>query len=408
MSNAEIPIETRMQIIREKHALLPFILKENAIDCWLVFVRETSVNPDPVMDLIVGNDVVWISAFVFYTKGETFSKTAIVGNFDAPHEQQKGIWNKVIPYKEGISGSLTDLIGAINPKKIALNYAVDEISADGLSHGLYLKLSEILADKTDCFTSAEPIVRAIQGRKTQTELDLITRACEITEEINRQVSSQLSPGMSEVDIQQLFRQGMQKFGVKEAWQKESCPAIDAGPDKEFGHIGPSADSFTKHGHTLHNDFGVKFQGYCSDIQRMWFFGTEAEIPKELLHAFETVRQAILKAADAIKPGMTGYAVDQIAREFVKSQGYEEYAHALGHQVGRHVHDGGLILGPLWERYGDTPKGVVKEGNVFTLELNVKTQHYGTVSLEENVVITKDGCRFLVPPQKKIITVTEFH
>ena len=128
------------------------------------------------------------------------------------------------------------------------------------------------------------------------------------------------------------------------------------------------------------------------------------IPAELIHAFETVRIAILKAADFIKPGVKGYSVDEIAREYVKSRGYEEYAHALGHQVGTKAHDGGVILGPLWERYGDTPKGIVEVGNVFTLELHVKTKTYGVVSLEENIVITSRGCDFLVPPQDKFILI----
>ena len=73
--------------------------------------------------------------------------------------------------------------------------------------------------------------------------------------------------------------------------------------------------------------------------------------------------------------------------------------------GTQAHDGGVILGPLWERYGDTPKGLVEEGNVFTLELNVKTQNFGTVSLEENIIVTSEGCEYLVPPQKKFIFIT---
>jgi Xaa-Pro aminopeptidase len=46
--------------------------------------------------------------------------------------------------------------------------------------------------------------------------------------------------------------------------------------------------------------------------------------------------------------------------------------------------------------------LVEDGNVFTLELNVKTQNYGTVSLEENIIVTEEGCEYLVPPQEKFI------
>lgn len=403
MSQAKPPRETLLGIIKEKHNQIPSIMNEKKIGCWLTFIRETEANPDPVADLIIGGKVVWESAFIFNYQDGNFSKVAIVGNFDAPAEEEKEIWDKVIPYTEGIAEPLREYFNEINPKNIALNYSEDDVVSDGLSHGMFLKISSILGEKKDRFISAAPLIRAIRGRKTKTEIKLVTEACKLTEEINRNITSKLKVGLSEPEIQQMFHDEMDQFGVEEAWQRVSCPAVDAGPDKELGHVGPSPQYSTQKGHTLHNDFGIKLNGYCSDLQRMWFFGKEP--PAELIHAFETVRDAILKAAEFIKPGVTGHSVDNIAREYVKSRGYEEYKHALGHQVGTKAHDGGVILGPLWERYGDTPKGLVEESNIFTLELNVKTKNYGTVSLEENVVITRDGCEFLVPPQEKFILIT---
>lgn len=406
MSQANTPHDILIKIVKEKHKLLPTIMKEKGIDCWLIFVRETSVNPDPIMNQIIGGDIVWKSAFIFAFKGDKFTKTAIVGDFDAQAEEGKGIWDTVIPYKEGISVPLKELFREINPSKIALNYSEDSVVSDGLSHGMYLKLTSILSDKKDLFVSAYPIIQAIRGRKTKKEIELVTKACEITEEINRKMTKLIKIGMSETEIQKMFHKEMDKYGVIEAWQRISCPTIDTGPDKEFGHVNPLPNLKTKKGHTLHNDFGVKFNGYCSDLQRMWFFGSEDELPEELKQAFETIYNAISKAAESIKPGVTGFSIDKIARDYVKSQGYEEYAHAIGHQIGTNAHDGGVLLGPLWERYADIPKGIVEEGNIFTLELYVKTKNYGMVSLEENIVVTKDGCRFLVPRCGKFITIEE--
>jgi Xaa-Pro aminopeptidase len=85
-------------------------------------------------------------------------------------------------------------------------------------------------------------------------------------------------------------------------------------------------------------------------------------------------------------------------------GYEEYQHALGHQLGRLAHDGGTLLGPLWDRYGDSPNGIVEAGNVFTLELYVTAKNYGQVSLEEDILVTQSGCRFLSKPQKELICI----
>jgi Xaa-Pro aminopeptidase len=135
---------------------------------------------------------------------------------------------------------------------------------------------------------------------------------------------------------------------------------------------------------------------------MFFFGKPSEVPSEVQHAFETVRDAIQAASEFIEAGSVGHEVDSIARNHVLAQGYEEYQHALGHQIGRQAHDGGTILGPLWDRYGDTPKGAVEVGNAFTLELNVRTEEYGQVSLEEDIIITKKGCEFLSRPQMEIL------
>jgi len=379
-------------------------MKELGIDCYLVFVRETAAMADPVRDLIIGGDVVWDSAFIFHTHREKLTKIAIVGNFDADAERAKGIWTDVLPYTKEISETLQKAIRNLRPSKIAINYSVDDVMADGLTHGMFIKLQTILSSYKRKFESAEKLIGRIRGRKTKTELELIRNACLETETINRAVLPQIRPSMNEKEIQQAFYQEMDQRSVKESWQRISCPAIDVGPDKNFGHLGPIDTMKAKHGHTLHNDFGVQLEGYCSDIQRMAFFGPKESIPDELTHAFETVREAIRKAAEFIKPGVKGFEVDNVARNYVLSRGYSEYQHALGHQVGVRAHDGGVLLGPLWERYGDTPKGEIEENNIFTLELYVTTKNYGMVSLEEMIRVTGDGCEFIIPPQEAFITL----
>ena len=209
-------------------------------------------------------------------------------------------------------------------------------------------------------------------------------------------------GMSEAEIQLLFHEEVARRKLGFSWQRAGNPAIDAAKEKDFGHVFPQSTYFTQKGHTLHNDFGILYHGYGSDFQRMWFFGKKEDVPDELRRAMDTVVNAIQLAADSIKPGMQGYEIDKIAREYLVSQGYEEYKHGLGHQVGIMAHDGGCLLGPLWPRYGNMPKRVIKVGQVFTIEPNVKTKNHGMVSMEEMVVITPNGCEFLVKPRTDFI------
>jgi len=404
MSESKIPRDLHLRIAKEKHDLLPAIMEELDIDCWIVFARSTAAIPDPVMELIVVGDIVWKAAFIFSLKNGKFNKTAIVGNHDVINEEEKGIWDEVLGYVEGISELFKKFMDDLDPKKIAIDYSTDDVTSDGLTYGMYMILSDILADHKKKFMSAENIIQKLRGRKSKTEIELITKSCEMTKGIYERIGSQIKVGMVETEVQKMFHDEVAKLGVVTAWQAHSCPAVDAGPDKEIGHAGPKPDIKIKAGHTLHYDFGVKLHGYCSDIQRMYFFGKEEDIPEELIHAFETVHGAITRAAEFIKPGVKGFEVDKIARDYVIERGYEEYGHALGHQVGTKTHDGGTLLGPLWERYRDIPKGVVEENMIYTLELNVKTKNYGYVSIEEDIVITKEGCKFLIPRQEKFITI----
>jgi len=378
------------------------LLKELDIDAWLVWVRETSQISDPVLEIIFGGDVVWQSAFLFTREGE---KLAIVGNFDAGGVEHQGLYDPVIPYTKGIKDDLISQLERINPSTIAINYSTNDVAADGLTVGMHMILKDYLKETpyVDRLISAENIIQKLRGRKSAEEIERVKKAVSITEEIYKTAEGFVKPGMTEIEIYNLFHQEMDKHGVTSAWNDDHNPAVDAGPTKQFGHAGP-IENKTKPGHLLHFDFGVRYKGYCSDIQRMFFFGKEKDIPEQIQTAFDTVRDAIIVSSKFIRPGVLGYEVDAIARDFVNEAGYEEYQHALGHQIGRHAHDGGGLLGPQWERYGETVKQLVEVGNIFTLELYVTTENYGQVSLEENILITRNGCEFLSNPQKKLICI----
>ncbi|TXT57516.1 MAG: putative peptidase [Candidatus Thorarchaeota archaeon] len=387
---------------KEKSKQVADILKELDIDMWLVWVRETSQVADPVLELVLGADLVWESALMYTKEGE---RKAIVGTFDADGIRPLEVFDEIMTYDKGISSLLRDEIEKVEPSSIAINYSRDNVAADGLTVGMYEILKDYLEDTPyqKRLISAEDVITRLRGRKTTTELERIKRAIDITEKIYDYAKKFLRVGISELYIYDMFHQQMEKYDVENAWSEDHNPAVDAGPNKPFGHSGPT-DNLTKSGHLLHFDFGVKYQGYCSDLQRMFFFGAPETVPEEVTEAFVTVRDAIQTAAEYIKPGLKGYEVDAIARDYVMERGYEEYKHALGHQVGRKAHDGGALLGPLWERYGDLPKQKIEVGNVFTLELYVTTSNHGQVSLEENILITRDGCEFLSRPQTELICI----
>lgn len=380
------------------------ILKELDMDTWLVWVRETTQIADPVLSLILGIDLVWQSALIFTKSGK---RVAIVGNLDAEGVRSIEIFHEVIPYTKSIRDTLRQQLEQLKPKQLALNFSRNDIAADGLTYGMFNLLTEYLQGTpySNQFISAEALTTRLRGRKVPEEITRIQKAIEITEQIFKEAGKYLSVGQTELEISRFFHQRMKQYDVAFAWGIDHNPAVDAGPNKQFGHVGPTQNK-TQKGQLLHFDFGVQYKSYCSDLQRMFFFGSKDEIPSEVQTAFETVRDAIRIASTFIKPGIKGYEADEIARSYVQERGYKEYQHALGHQIGQKAHDGGTLLGPLWDRYGSSPEGVVEEGNVFTLELYVTTKDYGQVSLEENILVTKKGCQFLSTPQTELLCISK--
>jgi Xaa-Pro aminopeptidase len=392
-----------MSLLQEKATQAIEILRETDIDLWLTFVRETSGVRDPVLDFLIGpNDLTWGSALMFTKSGE---RIAIVGNLEKDAVKRMGVFETVLGYDEGIRGILLETLQRLNPGELAVNTSPNNVHADGLTHAMYEMLAGYLSGSpfADRLVSAEPVINALRGRKTQTELDRIRKVVAITDEIYRKTFDHVRVGMSEKEVAAYMHAQIAEAGVGFAWPRESNPAVNSGPDSPVGHSGPT-DIRVQRGHILHFDFGVKYDEYCSDIQRVAYILREGETdaPPEVRRGFDTVRRAIEDARAAMRPGVQGVEIDTIARRIVTEAGYPDYKHALGHQLGRVAHDGGALLGPLWEKYGDSPRLQIEAGQVYTIEPSLVVPGYGVIGLEEDVVMTTMGAEYLGTPQTELV------
>ncbi|MDQ2682264.1 MAG: Xaa-Pro peptidase family protein [Chloroflexota bacterium] len=380
----------RHALVAEKHAQARQLMREQGVDLWLTFQREGS---DVLLPYVLGvKEVVSQSALMLFADGPS---VAIVMDYDATVVE--GVFDQVIAYRDSWREPLLHVLNERKPERIAINYDRDDDGIDGLTHGQFLLLTEALATTglDSKVESASPITSLVRQIKTPAEVERMRRACEITIHLFGDVTSILKPGMTELDIYEYLHDQMKAYNVSASWDPAYCPGV-VSSKRSAGHT-PPTQNVLEPGDCLLVDLGVIHEGYASDLMRTWYVRKpgETSAPPEIQKNFDTVRDAIQIAADALRPGVTGVEVDTAARSLVERNGYQ-FFHATGHQVGTRAHDGGLLLGPDNARYGHRSRGTVREGMTFTIEPVV-----GPIGIEENVVVTADGCSYLVPPQREI-------
>lgn len=392
-----------MSLIQEKIAQAKSIVQELDVDCWLTFVRETALNGDPTLAYLIESGLTWHSALIV-TRREAI---AIVGAYDKAAIADLRAYDRIEGYVKDFREPLQRVLQAIQPKAIAVNYSVGSEVCDGLTHGMFLALAETLQPigMANRLVSAEGIISALRQRKTPREIAAMKEAIRLTLQIYDEVRKEIRPGTTEKVLADFMARRVKELGVDPAWDAATCPSVFTGPDTAGAHYGPT-DRVVQEGHVLNMDFGVRVDGYCSDLQRTFYVkrAGETEAPESVRKGFATIRKSVEDGRKAMRPGVQGLLADTASRKAVTDAGYEEFPHAVGHQVGRFAHDGTALLGPLWEKYTTKPLQLLEEGMVFTIEPRLMVPGYGVVTIEEMVQVTSTGAEYISAPQTELYLV----
>ncbi|WP_432665228.1 Xaa-Pro peptidase family protein [Wukongibacter baidiensis] len=224
--------------------------------------------------------------------------------------------------------------------------------------------------------------------KEQDEIDEIRKAAEIADKAFEYICGVIKPGITEWEVALELESFMKKKGATAT----SFDSIVASGIRSSMPHGVASHKVIEDGDFVTLDFGCVYNGYCSDMTRTIVVGKASEKQKEIYNVVLEAQEAALKA---IKPGITGYDADKVARDIITEKGYGEYfGHGLGHGVGLEVHESPR-LSPLG-------KDVLEPNMVVTDEPGVYLPDFAGVRIEDLIVVTENGCERLSKSPKHLI------
>ena len=240
--------------------------------------------------------------------------------------------------------------------------------------------------------------RELQRRravKTADEAGKMRAASRLNVEIWHDAQKMFRAGMTEREMAGVIRSLMFARGEGEAFDTIVCVGANAA---ECHHV-PDGTVWDGREPVL-VDMGVKLDGYCSDMTRNLVPGAgcaapgakKARVAPLYRKVYDLVLAANLAAIAAAKPGVTGKALDKVARDVIRRGGFGKcFGHSLGHGVGLEIHEA---------PYASTKSDwTLKPGMFVTIEPGIYLEGNLGVRIEDLVMITKTGCEVLTPSPK---------
>ena len=237
---------------------------------------------------------------------------------------------------------------------------------------------------------ANNLVESLRVSKTEEEIKLIKKACEITDQAMEYILDFIKPGAVERDLEILIKNKMIELGADSYWPRF---IVASGVRGAMPH-GMASDKVIKDGELVTFDIGCIYKGYSSDMTRTVAVG---EIDTKLKQIYDIVFEAQKRGVEAAKAGMTGKELDSVCRDYITGAGYGEYfKHGTGHSLGLDVHED-----PRVNQANDKP---LELGACVTIEPGIYISGLGGVRIEDDIILTEDGCIILNEFPKELITI----
>lgn len=286
-------------------------------------------------------------------------------------EECPGLEAYVRPPGEGMPKALALVLGRKTSGRLG-------IEAESLTLAERIRLTQTIPSWEPVPT--QNIVEDLRQIKDKSEIEAIRKAIDAAARGFQDIRRNLSPEQSEIDIRNDLEYRIRLHGAEE----KSFPSIIAfGPRAALPHAIPGPNRLAGNALFL-ADWGAVVGGYRSDLTRVLILAPKN---KKLRKIYDIVLKAQLAAIKAVKPGKTGEEIDAVARAIIKDAGFGRcFNHGLGHALGLEIHES--------PRFAIGHKTLIKSGMVLTVEPGVYLKDWGGIRIEDDVLVTRDGCEVL--------------
>jgi Xaa-Pro aminopeptidase len=235
------------------------------------------------------------------------------------------------------------------------------------------------------------LIRLIRSVKSPEEIKRLTRAAEINEQMAMESLALARPGKPVADLVQHYRARAAELGA------------------DFDHfifslrgLGISADTQyqLREDDVMLVDFGSTYGHYFSDSGTTLALG---EVPPVLLDKYQTMRLALEKGGQTMRPGTKASAIQAVMQDALKEKGIiASYPH--GHGLGLEIRDLPIIVPNNHLRISDgcvdVPSDLpMEEGMINNLEIPLYLPGVGSLHVEKSFLITAEGSRELIPQNR---------
>ncbi|MEO6508617.1 MAG: Xaa-Pro peptidase family protein [Patescibacteria group bacterium] len=271
---------------------------------------------------------------------------------------------KLIEVGKGLMYHLGEIIKEEKLQSIAFE-------EEDLKYKEYLSLQNLLIK----LTPVAHLITGLREIKTTEEVELVKKACELTDLCLAEITPLIKPKMSEKELSWKLESWIREHGYQIAFdpivavdQNSAIPHYDTRTGN--GVIGASS--------ILLLDFGIRYKNYNSDITRMVFIGKQSD---EVIHTYKRLAAAQEKTVQFVKKGVELREVDLFCREQLKKYHLPDYMHSTGHGVGLEVHE--------LPKVSFNSKDTLKQQHIFTIEPGVYLLGKYGMRVEDTVYIDKD-------------------